>query len=256
MFAEERRRLILGEVNRSGSVTVTELVERLGVSDMTVRRDLETLSARDLLQKVHGGAVPLPKTAAEPHFTQKQRLNREEKKAIAKEALPFIEDGHTIAFSAGTTTWNVAEALEREDENFTFITNSTNVALTLQEKGWEQIGLSGGIFRTPSDALVGPFAERTMKTLNADVLFLGVHGIHPDAGLTTPNIAEAEVDRCLVDAAQKVVVADHTKLGVVALAKIIPLSRVGALVTDEKADAEVLREIELAGVRVVVAVLD
>ena len=256
MFAEERRRLILDEVNRSESVTVTELVGRLGVSDMTIRRDLDTLTARKLLQKVHGGAVRIPKTAAEPHFTQKQRLNQDEKKAIAREALPLVEDGHTIAFSAGTTTWQIADVLDRSFQNLTFITNSTNIALKLQEKGWEQIVLSGGSFRTPSDALVGPFAEHTLKTLNADILFVGVHGIHPHAGLTTPNIAEAEVDRCLVDAAQKVVVvADHTKLGVVALAKIIPLSRVDALVTDEKAGAEVLREIELAGVRVVIAEL-
>ena len=256
MFAEERRRLILDEVNRSGSVTVADLVDLLGVSDMTVRRDLDTLSAHKLLQKVHGGAVQIPKTATEPHFTKKQRLNPEEKKAIAREALPFVENGHTIAFSAGTTTWHVADTLPKREEDFTFITNSTNVALTLQEKGWEQIVLSGGIFRTPSDALVGPFAERTLKTLNADILFLGVHGIHPDAGLTTPNVAEAETNRCLVDAAQKiVVVADYTKLGVIALAKIAPLSRVDVLVTDEKADAEVLREIELAGVRVISAAL-
>ena len=254
MFAEERRGLILDEVNRLGSVTVTELVDRLGVSDMTVRRDLDTLSAHKLLQKVHGGAVRIPKTSTEPHFTQKQRLYPEEKKAIARAALPFIEDGHTIAFSAGTTTWQIADALPKEDEDFTFITNSTNVALTLQEKGWEQIVLSGGIFRTPSEALVGPFAERTLKTLNADILFLGVHGIHPDAGLTTPNVAEAETNRCLVDAAQKVVVvADHTKLGVIALAKIAPLSRVDVLVTDEQAPQDLLHEIELAGVRVISA---
>ncbi len=254
MFAEERRGLILDEVNRLGSVTVTELVDRLGVSDMTVRRDLDTLSAHKLLQKVHGGAVRIPKTSTEPHFTQKQRLYPEEKKAIAGAALPFIEDGHTIAFSAGTTTWQIADALPKEDEDFTFITNSTNVALTLQEKGWGQIVLSGGIFRTPSDALVGPFAERTLKTLNADILFLGVHGIHPDAGLTTPNVAEAETNRCLVDAAQKVVVvADHTKLGVIALAKIAPLSRVDVLVTDEQAPQDLLHEIELAGVRVISA---
>ncbi len=254
MFAEERHRLILDEVNRRGRVSVADLVGRLGVSDMTIRRDLETLAARKLLQKVHGGAVPLPKTAAEPHFTQKQRLNRTEKKAIAREALPFVEEGHTIAFSAGTTTWQVASSLQPRGEELTFITNSTNIALTLQENGWEQIVLSGGSFRTPSDALVGPFAERTLKTLNADILFLGVHGVHPDAGLTTPNIAEAETDRCLVEAAQKVVVvADHTKVGIVALAKIAPLSRVDVFVTDEKAPQDLLREIELAGVRVIVA---
>ena len=166
----------------------------------------------------------------------------------------LVGDGDTVAFSAGTTTWHVADALRRGHKDLTFITNSTNVALALQEGGWERIVLSGGSFRTPSDALVGPFADRTLKTLNADVLFLGVHGIHPDAGLTTPNTAEAETDRCLVEAAQRVVVvADHTKLGVVALAKIIPLDKVDTLVTDGRAEAKTLREIGLAGVHVVVA---
>jgi DeoR/GlpR family transcriptional regulator of sugar metabolism len=93
------------------------------------------------------------------------------------------------------------------------VTNSTNIALTLQENGWEQIVLSGGMFRTPSDALVGPFADRTLRTLNADVLFFGVHGVHPEAGLTTPNVEEAETNGCLMEASQSVVVvADHTKL--------------------------------------------
>jgi DeoR/GlpR family transcriptional regulator of sugar metabolism len=254
VLVEQRRRAILEELERAGSVSVGGLSERLRVSDMTIRRDLEALSARELLQRVHGGAVPTPKAASEPHFAQKRRLNRPEKLAIAGAALPLIEDGDTVALSAGTTTWHIASALRRDRGNLTFITNSTNIALTLQENGWEQIVLSGGIFRTPSDALVGPYADSTLKTLNADVLFLGVHGIHPDAGLTTPNIAEAETDRCLVDAAQRVVVvADHSKLGVVALAKIVPLSRVDVLITDEKVSGEMLREIELAGVRVIIA---
>ena len=203
---------------------------------------------------VHGGAMPIPKTAAEPHFVQKQKLNRAQKRTIAWAALDLANDGDTVAFSAGTTTWQIAETLKRDRGSLTFITNSTNIALTLQENGWEQIVLSGGMFRTPSDALVGPFADRTIRTLNADVLFLGVHGVDPQAGLTTPNVAEAETDGRLVEAAQKVVVvADRSKLGVVALARIAPLSRVDVFVTDSGADGETLREIELAGVRVVVA---
>ncbi len=254
MLAEERRETILKEIEQKGSVSVMDLSRRLGVSDMTIRRDLEALSARKLLKKVHGGAVQVPKTAKEPHFEYKRKLNRPEKVAIARAALPLIEDGDTVAFSAGTTTWHIANALQHAGRSLTFITNSTNIALTLQENGWDQIVLSGGIFRTPSDALVGPFAERTLRTLNADILFIGVHGIHPDAGLTTPNVAEAETDRCLVEAAQKVVVvADHTKLGVVALAKIVSLSEVDALITDEKAPKKVLKEIGLTGVEVIVA---
>jgi DeoR/GlpR family transcriptional regulator of sugar metabolism len=254
VLRETRQQEILKELERAGSVSVVALSRGLGVSDMTVRRDLEELSAHNMLRKVHGGAVPVPKTAAEPHFVQKQKLNRAEKHAIARAALDFVNDGGTVAFSAGTTTWQIAEALKRDRGSLTFITNSTNIALTLQENGWEHIVLSGGMFRTPSDALVGPFADRTLKTLNADVLFLGVHGIHPDAGLTTPNVAEAETDGCLVEAAQRVVVvADRSKVAVVGLAKIAPLSRVDVFVTDAGADAEMLREIELAGVRVVVA---
>ncbi len=124
----------------------------------------------------------------------------------------------------------------------------------MQENGWERIVLSGGMFRTPSDALVGPFADRTLRTLNADVLFLGAHGVHPDAGLTTPNTAEAETNGCLIDAARKVVVvADSSKLGVVALARFMPLSRVDVFVTDQNASRQILREIELAGPEVIVA---
>ena len=257
MLREKRQQEILEELERAGSVSVATLSQGLGVSDMTVRRDLEELSARNMLRKVHGGAVPVPKTAAEPHFVQKQKLNRSEKRAIARAALAFVNDGDTVAFSAGTTTWHIAEGLKRDRGSLTFITNSTNIAMTLQENGWEQIVLSGGMFRTPSDALVGPFADRTIRTLNADVLFLGVHGVDPQAGLTTPNVAEAETDGRLVEAAQKVVVVvDNSKLGVVALAKIAPLSRVDVFVTDEGADREMLRQIELAGVRVVVAEAD
>jgi DeoR/GlpR family transcriptional regulator of sugar metabolism len=258
LLAEQRRRGILEELERSESVSVAWLSERFGVSDMTIRRDLDALSSRNLLRKVHGGAVPVGtadgKAAVEPHFAQKRDLNRPEKQAIAREATALIEAGDTVAFSAGTTTWTIAAGLRGDPRNLTFVTNSTNIALTLHENGWGQIVLSGGSFRTPSDALVGPYADRTLKTLNADVLFLGAHGVHPDAGLTTPNTAEAETDRCLVEAAQRVVVvADHTKLGVVALAKIVPLSRVDVLVTDGEAPEGALGAIRLAGVEVIVA---
>jgi DeoR/GlpR family transcriptional regulator of sugar metabolism len=259
VLAEDRRRSILAELEGLSSVSVAELSAKFRVSDMTIRRDLDVLSSRHLLRKVHGGAVPIGaggggKAAVEPHFAQKRSLNQPEKQAIAREALAFIEAGDTVAFSAGTTTWTVAAGLLPSSQDLTFITNSTNIALTLQENGWDHIVLSGGIFRTPSDALVGPYADRTLSNLNADVLFLGVHGIHPKAGLTTPNIAEAETNRCLVEAAQRVVVvADSSKLGVVALAEIVPLSQADFMVTDQGAPEEALDAIRLAGVEVIIA---
>lgn len=254
MLAEQRRQVILQELERTESVSVADLCERFGVSDMTIRRDLEALSERKLLQKVHGGAVRVPKAAVEQPFMQKRNLQKAEKEAISQEALRLIGAGDTVAFSAGTTTWNIAASLQQGYRDLTFVTNSTNIALKLQENGWDQILLSGGIFRTPSDALVGPFADKALRSVNADILFLGVHGVHPRAGLTTPNLAEAETDHALVEMAQRVVlVADHTKLGVVALAKIAPLSMVDILITDEQSSGDVVREIELAGVQIIVA---
>lgn len=255
MIAEQRRRSILEELERLESVSVASLSERFGVSDMTIRRDLDVLSSRNMLRKVHGGAVLVAtKAATEPHFVQKRELHMPEKQAIAREAVGLIGPGDTVAFSAGTTTWTVAAELRSDARDLTFITNSTNIALTLQANGWEQIVLTGGSFRTPSDALVGPYADRILGTLNADVLFLGVHGIHRGAGLTTPNIAEAETNRCLVEAARKVVVvADSSKLGVVALAEIVPLSRADVLVTDQDAAEEALDAMRLAGIEVIVA---
>lgn len=254
MLAEQRRQRILAELEREESIEVAELCELFGVSDMTIRRDLEVLDKHNLLQKVHGGAVRAPKTGAEPHFEYKRKLNLAEKQAIAREAIGMIETGGTVAFSAGTTTWQIASALQSANKSLTFITNSTNIALKLQESGWEQIILSGGIFRTPSDALVGPYADRVLNSVNADILFLGVHGVHSIAGLTTPNVAEAETNGTLLETAQRiVVVADHSKLGVVALAKIAPISKVDILITDSGASKELLQEIELAGVQVIVA---
>jgi len=199
---------------------------------MTVRRDLEELSARNLLRKVHGGAVPVPKTAAEPHFVQKQALNRPEKETIARAAARLVEDGDTVAFSADDDLARGGGAAA--GPRGPYVRNQLDQHRAHAPGGG--VGEDTALrrqFPHPPDALVGPFADRTLRTLNADVLFLGAHGIHPVAGLTTPNTAEAETDRCLVEAAQRVVVvADHSKLGVVALAKIVPLDRVDVLVTD------------------------
>lgn len=257
MLAEQRRQAILERLERSESVLVADLCQQFGVSDMTIRRDLDTLERRNLLQKVHGGAVRISKAATEPPYDYKRELQREEKKAISRRALRLITDGDTVALSAGTTTWNIAAALTDGKRELTLVTNSTNIALALQENGFDDIMLSGGSFRTPSDALVGPYAERVSESLNTDTLFLGVHGVHADKGLSTPNVAEAEVNRCLMRAARRVVVvADYTKLGLVALATIAPLSEVDILITDDKAPTGYLRQIEELGVEVVVAGLN
>ena len=253
VLAQERRDAILRALMPSGAATVAELAGELGVSEMTIRRDLNLLAGQRLVEKVHGGAVLATGGATEPHFATKRRVNAAAKAAIAEAAVAMVRDGMTVALSAGTTTWQVARRLRQGVRDLTFVTNSLNVAGALEENGWHAIVVSGGSFRTPSDALVGPFANQILRQLNVDLLFLGVHSIDPRVGLTTPNIAEAETNRVLVAAARRVVVvADSSKLGQVSLATFAAIDEVDELITDAGGDPALVAALRDAGLDVAV----
>jgi DeoR/GlpR family transcriptional regulator of sugar metabolism len=249
VLAQERRDAILRALLPSGAATVADLAAGLEVSEMTIRRDLGVLAAQQLVEKVHGGAVLATGGAAEPHFATKRRINAPAKAAIAEAAAALVHDGMTVALTAGTTTWQVARRLQGGGmRDLTFVTNSLNVAGALEANGWHSIVVSGGSFRTPSDALVGPFANQTLRQLNADLLLLGVHSIDARVGLTTPNVAEAETNRIMVAGARRVVaVADSSKLGQVSLATFASCDDVDELITDSDADQATLDALAGAG---------
>lgn len=233
MLAQQRRSLILGELRRAGAVKVGALTDRLGVSEMTIRRDLEQLSVEGLATKVHGGAVLPSRATFEPGFEAKSQLAESAKVAIASAAASLIRPGAAIALSAGTTTWAMAGAVAAM-EDVTVITNSPTVAdaITRDQNPRITVILTGGV-RTPSAALVGPIAVRSIAGLHVDQLFLGVHGVDGVAGFTTPNLAEAETNQALIAAAAEViVVADSSKWGVVGLADIAPLGAADVFITD------------------------
>src|SRR6266545_3061109 len=234
MLAGERQLLILEQVRLRGAVRVAELTELLDVSDMTVRRDLDVLAASGLVDKVHGGAtVPGRLSADEPGFEVKSHRQLDEKEAIAEAAAALVEPGQAVGLTAGTTTWRLAHHL-RGIPDLTVVTNSIQAANVLHRDRRPDliVVLTGGV-RTPSDALVGPVAVTTLRSLHVDVLFMGVHGMTTDAGFTTPNLLEAETDQALIACAERVVVvADHTKWGVRGLSRIAPLKTANILVSD------------------------
>jgi len=236
VLAAQRQTRILDEVNRAGGVRVTDLARLLGVSDMTVRRDLESLAARGLLDKVHGGATArVEGSTDEPGFAAKSVRERPAKEAIAARAAELVEPGTAIAVSAGTTTAGLARHLATVPA-LTVVTNSVRVADELYEDGRadQTVILIGGV-RTPSDALVGPVAVQALRGLHVDVVFLGVHGMDALAGLTTPNLLESETNRALIDAARTlVVVADASKWGVVGLSRMAALDEAHVVVCDER----------------------
>jgi DeoR/GlpR family transcriptional regulator of sugar metabolism len=243
MLARHRQSLILQAIRSDGSARVSDLTQRLGVSDMTIRRDLEVLAREGLVEKVHGGAV-LPGSPAsnEPGFEAKLVLERPEKSAIARAAAGLVRPGTAIALAGGTTTFALAQCL-LDVPGLTIVTNSLRVTnLFNGTRGLDTVAdsvvLTGGV-RTPSDSLVGPVADLTIRSLHFDLLFLGCYGIDIEAGLTTPNLAEAETNRTLIRVARRVVVlADHTKWGLVSLSSFADLSDVDVLITDDMLSAD------------------
>lgn len=234
MLARQRHDLILDEIRRTGSARVRELAERLNVSEMTVRRDLDALATQRLVEKVHGGATRLGDFSSfEPGFDVKQERQRAEKELIAERALEIVQPNSAIGLTAGTTTWTFARHL-RSVANLTVVTNAPSIAQTLYQAAdpVASVVLTGGV-RTPSDALVGPIATSALATLHIDVLFLGVHGMDAGLGFSTPNLAEAEINRAFINSARSVVVlADHTKWGTRGLAQIAPLDRADLIISD------------------------
>ena len=233
-LARQRQNYILGRIRDEGGVRVADLVNSLGVSDMTIRRDLGTLQKRGLLEKTHGGASALPGSALyEPGFHAKSALMQAEKDAIASAAMRLVEPGSAIGVSAGTTTYSLALRLI-DVPGLTVITNSIPVADVLHTRGRpdQTVILTGGV-RTPSDALVGPLAVTSFASVHVDIVFMGVHGMYP-RGFTTPNLLEAETNRALVDAGRRLVVlADHTKWGVIGIRAIARLDEADTLITDD-----------------------
>ncbi len=233
MIPSQRQSRITEEIKRHGAVRVAELAELFDVSDMTIRRDLEVLQESGLLTKVHGGAVTSGRSAEEPGFDAKLTQNALEKAAIADAAVALVPPGASVAISGGTTTWALAQRLPVVPR-ITVVTNSLSLAVALhRDHPHLPMILTGGI-PTPSGALVGMVAEDAIRSLYVDILFLGVHGMDPEAGFTTPNLAEAQTNRTLLSCARRtVVVADHTKWRTIGMARIAPLSAADVLICDE-----------------------
>jgi DeoR/GlpR family transcriptional regulator of sugar metabolism len=255
MLARQRQAYILDRVREDGGVRVADLVRELGVSDMTIRRDMEILHERGLIEKVHGGATALPGSALfEPGFAAKSALQEVEKEAIVEAAAGLIEPGTAVGISAGTTTYALARRLV-DVVGLTVVTNSVRVADILHDAGRpdQTIIMTGGV-RTPSDALVGPFAVAALRSVHVDLVFMGVHGMDVHSGFSSPNLLEAETNRALIEAGGRlVVVADHTKWGQVALSSIARLDQADKVISDTGL-AEDARELLAARVRELILV--
>src|SRR5947209_12890495 len=247
MQQTQRLSAILERLAADGSVGVHEIAQALDVSTATVRRDLQLLEEQKLLGRTHGGAVSHGVLYELP-LRYKTTRQTEEKRRIAREAASRVIEGWAIGLTGGTTTTEVARALA-DHPQLTVVTNALNIAAEIAVRPNLKLVVTGGVARPESYELVGPIAEASLEGLNLDMVFLAADGISPRAGLTTHHEIEAGTNRALLARAEQVVVvADSSKLGHVAFARICELADVDELITDAGADPGAVAAIQDAGV--------
>jgi DeoR family transcriptional regulator of aga operon len=244
MLIDERRQHILQTIQKEGRALVGDLSRELRISQITIRKDLDYLQAKGLIQRSHGGALRIESSAlADPTLQEKQKQNVEEKQRIAAAALELIAEGQCIILDSGTTTTAIARGLQRFSQ-LTVVTNAVNIAAELAGTNIEVV-LIGGSLRKNSFSLVGPLAEDNLAEMHADILFLGVDGFDLDVGITTPNFLESRVNRAMIRAAREVVaVCDSSKFNRRSLSQIAPVRAVHRVITDQnlpRETAEALR---------------
>ena len=253
MLGVERRQRILELVETEGSVSVDELAQRFGVSEMTIRRDLRILESDGLLRRIHGGATSNRGRSYEPPFLLRTRKQAEAKTRIGRRAAEMIGNGDSVALDVGTTTLEIARHLGGK-QDLTIITPSLHIANVLASQPGIRLILTGGILRPGELSLIGHLAERAFEEFHVDKLFLGIGGISFEAGLTEFNLEDAQTKKAMLRCAKEcIVVADATKFHHIAFAAVAPLEAVHRIVTDDSLDAETADRLRELGIEVILA---
>ncbi len=246
MVTEERHRLIISEIKQKGSVKVADLVERFNISESTIRRDLVQLENLNYLKRVHGGAISVQSKFIEKSYEDKRAQNSDEKDLIAQYAASLVEDGDSIYIDSGTTTFQMIKYLSQK--KIIVVTNGLSNIEVLIEHNIPCFVL-GGKVKQSTKAVVGYEAINTLNRYRFDKCFMGVNGIHPLHGYTTPDPEEAMIKENAIKASNEVyILADGTKFGEVSFTRFAELNEATILTNLED---NINRYIEKTTVKVV-----
>lgn len=252
-----RRERVAEAIRRSSYTSVTELAASFGVSEVTIRSDLDTLAESGHVRRVRGGAIHRAAGTLEASFEQDADARAAEKVAIGEAAAALVESGQTVMLGAGPTEAVVARALAGRDElqNVTAITNGMRVAMELERAtAGISVIVTGGTLRRQQHSLVNPLGTTLLSELHAHLSIVGGEGIEGRAGLTAANVAEAEITRLMLDAGRRrIVVADGSRVGQVSLVHVAPPEGVDLVITDAGANTSAVSALRKGGVEVQVA---
>ncbi len=248
MLPETRRKRLLELISRQGFATLDELVKSLGVSESTVRRDLETLDLAGSVKRTHGGAVFAEEARGMPAYDERTRTAINEKRAIGEATAALLEDGDTVLLDGGTTTFEVARALVGRPVQI--VTNSLPIAQLVASSPSTDLILIGGYVYPRTGVALGPLAIATMRGIRVRKTIMGAGGIMAD-GVYNSNLLLVETERQMMSCGQEVmIVADSSKFGRLALARLCGLDEIDHFVGDSGMPGEHRAMLEEAGVMV------
>ncbi len=253
LIPAQRRERIQEYLAAKRIARTVDLCALLNASEATVRRDLEWLEQDGLVERTHGGAILSQRMALEPGYQQRAARFPEEKRMIGDFAASFIQQGDIVFVNSGTTTTQVLLHV-RNDPSISIFTNNLNAALEVGDAGFKYYAV-GGEFQPVSNSLAGKFAIDNLSQIYADKSILGVDGISLKHGCTVPSNAEAEVVRQMIKQTRGeiIVVADHSKWGVVSNFQIVPIDEIDRLITDPAFDRTTFQSLEERGVQLLIA---
>lgn len=239
MFAGERRKQMEQYILGRGSVSVQELKELYGVSEVTVRKDLDELSGNGLIFRTHGGAMIKYQSKQDLRFSDLTVLYPDEKKAIARRSLEFIEDGDSIIFDASTTVLELALMLNESSlEDITVITSSVKVSEVLIRDGINVVLLGGNVNKKMA-SVYGPLTEAQLRLLNVDKCFIGVNGVDIEYGISVGGFSEAALKNAMRQSAKMFfVLTDHSKFQKKYMARVMSIGEVSGIITDKSSDID------------------
>ncbi len=248
MLAETRRRRLLELITRQGYATLDELVRVIGVSESTIRRDLESLDLSGSIKRTHGGAIYTGEVRSMPAFEERTATAAAEKRAIGLAAAGLLDDGDTVLLDGGTTTMEVARALV--GRRLQVVTNSLPIAQLLASSPQTDLILIGGYIYPRTGVALGPLAIASMQSIRVRTAILGAGGIVAE-GIYNSNSLLVETERQMMECGQEVmIVADHTKFGRLALARLCGLADVDQVVVDSALSDQDRAMLEGAGVSI------
>jgi DeoR family transcriptional regulator, fructose operon transcriptional repressor len=236
----DRQRAIYMLALRQGSVDVADLAHRHGVTTETIRRDLSDMQSRQLLRRVHGGAIPVERMNHEPMVEARDMVNADEKLRIATLAVAEVPERGSVIIDSGSTGQRLAEVFP-VDRDIHVVTNSLLTALTLSRRGLRELTVLGGSVRTKRHAMVDDTTRAELQHMAIDVLFMSCDGLSFQHGLTTPYREEHTIKRAMMQRARKVVaMVDQSKFRNVQMFTFAAFDELDVLVTDTRADPEAI----------------